>query len=724
MALKERTHETQVNTKIVEAVETLSHIADMDVDKHVGITRKHQFILNDEKISYNTVHWLTYEEAEKTVEIVKDTFKTILHYLKGFYKKEYGYVSDPKAIEGIKAIMVLVGEAAKKLDQCTSLKDKSTSVTELKEYKQLQEFYLNRIARKIDESILGKWILGLTQVKQEKKNLAKKNAKLLTKHVFVDLESVKKDLEYELFFLKKEDGSKFYSPRLIRNIKLLCDFGDYFGHQKVEDPLVEVEVWLDRFVQNASRNILGFAYDVTNEFYHEVKKFKERELCEYLNKALIALVLSSHPRNLLENRPLKSCRDYFSDFQYFLRKALFSSDYHKLLAYPPGENNKLGRLLLKATEQLCFALYEVGKVESETISLIHHAIQEAVSLKNEKESKNKTIGNSLSGILGFEYSAMNRFIKKHPYGALTKILNSMQQGLYGSYDPLLQKILPLPLFQLDKGDEKIQNIAMAGPLSQEYIHMAYPVDEFKAYLHLLKKQNPHKNFLLFNFQDRLSWKEEARSRALENLQNQEDSFKIVTMPRNSDFYLQQNDFKDLNQFHAFQKAFKEQIEDPEGGFYFPQDIAEILMPKVDLLLNFIHTNFFSHKNVLSREQRLNFIEIFYLFSSLIILDQVKPARYAVCCKDGVDGASLFNALCFCFIKLLNQEILNEKDKEYADWMIYFPALFHRERLPLPDRFSRMLGALGKLEQSIKEKGKDVVLQTIEEQLDLKIGNVF
>src|SRR5215203_67518 len=110
---------SHTNLSIIEAVETLSSIADLEFDRDVGIAQRHELILHDEKIAYKTVHWLHERGASETVSLVRETFRVILHYLKQFYKKEYGHVSDPRTIEGIKTIMVLVGEAAKKLDKYT-----------------------------------------------------------------------------------------------------------------------------------------------------------------------------------------------------------------------------------------------------------------------------------------------------------------------------------------------------------------------------------------------------------------------------------------------------------------------------------------------------------------------------------------------------------------------------------------------------------------------------
>src|SRR5206468_177198 len=108
-----------------------------------------------------------------------------------------------------------------------------------------------------------------------------------TKHVFVDLETVKKDTEYELFFIRKEDGSRFFSPRLLRNIKLVCDFGSYFGERKELDPLEHIRQWYDRTLHTCAREMIKSLGPRLDYYFREIRKVKDQELVQILNKALL-----------------------------------------------------------------------------------------------------------------------------------------------------------------------------------------------------------------------------------------------------------------------------------------------------------------------------------------------------------------------------------------------------------------------------------------------------
>src|SRR5437879_2546761 len=98
------------NISIMDAVETLSNIADMEVDKQIGITQEHELFLQDQQATYKTVHWLNQQDIESTINLVKTIFKVIFDYFRYYYKENSSFAQDTQTTEGIKNIMVLVGE--------------------------------------------------------------------------------------------------------------------------------------------------------------------------------------------------------------------------------------------------------------------------------------------------------------------------------------------------------------------------------------------------------------------------------------------------------------------------------------------------------------------------------------------------------------------------------------------------------------------------------------
>lgn len=192
---------------LLDAIEALSSIVETPWEKS-----NYEFA---EEINWKDPGWLKNGNKEEVVLQIKNIFKVILSHLKTCYHDDEGTAKNTENVEGIKNIMLIVGEAAKKIDRYTDLFHTRHvhSILETREYKQLQNFYRKTISGTIDEALLGKWILGLTERAFHEREKIMLEEKLLdTKHVYVDMDSVKNDSEYELFFIRKEDGSRFFHP--------------------------------------------------------------------------------------------------------------------------------------------------------------------------------------------------------------------------------------------------------------------------------------------------------------------------------------------------------------------------------------------------------------------------------------------------------------------------------------------------------------------------------
>jgi hypothetical protein len=713
------------NLSIIEVVETLSNIADLEFDGEIGITQRHEIVLGNEKIAYKTVHWLHEIDAASTVNLVRETFCVILHYLKQFYKKEYEHVTDQKTLEGIKTIMVLVGEAAKKLDKYREFFHQTQSVMESKDFKQLQELYRSKITQKIDDGVLSQWILGLPLEKSDKqidlRALPEKSdqSSIDIKHIFVDLEMVKRDSEYELFFILKDDGSHFFSPRLLRNIKLVCDFGNYFGERKELDPLEHIKHWYDRTLHMSAKEILKNVSARLGNFFLEARKGKDHELIVVLNKAILALMLSSHSQNLLKHHPSKSCTEYFEDFQGFLREALQTAIYQKWLAYPPKENNQLAFELLDLLHSLCRALYANLQGLEEMKPVIHDLIQKAhemVSKEHLQEmAKSKKIGSQLAE----DYAGMSKLFKHHPNGPLFKALEILDEGAFHAFDSLLQHNLPNQLFDLFNQDKRCSFLRIPAPTYQEYINKAVVNEEFKGFIRSYKQGAAPRKHLLINLQDRTSWREHTRSLALEDLQKMpemEKALSVATLATDTDFYHQLAPYHQVNQAHLFKEQFKELLLDENAGYFFPASInRHELSHFIDHSFDTVHRVFFSNKNVMMRENRLDFIEIFYFLLQLKLIEWEEPDSVSLTCKDSIDTGEAFSLGVFVFLKLINGQEWTEDDWQHLNFMLYAPSILIRERLMLPECFNRMLSALKVVENMSQELGRNHLTKVIEEK---------
>lgn len=687
---------------LVEAVETLSNIADLQFDHEAEIARRHDRSVEDQPLTAHTVHWLRHQGAGITIHQIKQVFRVILKHLQDFYKNKH---VDNASVSNIKTIMVLVGEAAHKLDKYTMLfyKNQPQSIKELKEYKKLQEFYLNRIAKQIDSETIGKWILALSHKKTDDASVKLKGlGSRQMKHIFIDLESVKKDSEYELFFLKKEDGTRFFSPRLIRNIKLITDFGSSLKEEQETETFFGVEEWYDKVACECARNIIHSIKGYIERFYRMAGQAKDQDLVIFLHKALIALMMAANPYHLMRrSEEVKSCRHYFHDFQLFFRRCLRATEYQKLMAYPPENTHKLACCLLDLLHVLGMAFYTqltgIEEIIGKVAALIDQATEKLSAGHKDAAQKGR-----LSLKLAGEYEAMTRWFKGHAAGPLNRVLSMLQDGDCHQFDPILQGDLPSVLYALYVQEKRCLFARWPSPTYQSFIHKAAVNEEFKAFLNACGHGKEMSKVLMFNFQDRVTWKEHFRSSAIEDLPEHESFAKhidVVTLAKDTEFYYQQAPYLQQCRADVFIGDFKQQFEDENGGFSIPDSIKQQLFSRfIPDALGLVHRIFFAEKEMLTREERQDFIEIFYLLLQLKVIEVLKPNVVGFSCKDGLDVTCSASVELFCFLKLLNQERLSENDQEYLDLMLYGPCLMVRERVMIPERFHRMLNVIKAIEQ--------------------------
>lgn len=716
------TQDKQDNSQtLIHAVETLSNIAELEIDHPIGISEKQELVIQDTPLSIHTVHWFHRGDADDTINLVKETFKTILKYLQNFYEKDYPKVIDPEMIEGIKTIMVLVGEAAKKLDKhIQSFPEQNhRAISELKEYKALQEFYFRKVANKIDEGLLGKWILALTHqqgiTKQRKIfpiDHRTKEAKQADR-VIIDLEAVKKDSEYEFFYMRKEDGTRFFSPRLVRNIKLVCDFGEYYDEHHQRDPLFDLEEWQQRYIYSIGSSLLNSLRPQIDQYYSHACRYKDNELVCLVGKALIALMMSSHSQSTQSNWGKRNS-NYFSDFLQFLREAVNFPAYQKMLAYPPKKGNKIGESLLALISGLCQALYVSERTLLVLAPMTNNLVEEARHLMAKKAAK-KNVDNGencpakgVTDLLHADYTGMKALLKRHRGGPLNKVLEALRQGTQHAYDPLLLHNFPCKLFSFDFNNRKVTLLRLPSPTYQEMINKVSIVNEFKGFLHQCDKGYKINKLLIINMQDRTSWQEHPRCIAIESLQKHADFSKhlvVVTLNKNGDFYHQCHEYAHESHTKIFLEQMREHIIDENFGYFFPEKIKLLLSKTfIDPCLSAIHELFFYRKNVLPHQSRMDFIEIFYIFLQIKLLEITEADSFSLTCKDCIDVGATAAVQLLLFLRLIKAEQISEEEIEEINLLLYSPAILLRERLVFPERFNRMQYALKTVEMTIRTVG--------------------
>lgn len=706
---------------LIHAVETLSNIAELEIDHPIAISEKQELVIQETPLSVHTIHWFHRGDADDTINLVKETFKTILKYLQNFYEKDYPKVIDPEMVEGIKTIMVLVGEAAKKLDKhIQSFPEQNhRAISELREYKALQEFYFRKVASKIDEGLLGKWILALTHHqgfgKQRKISTIDHRTKEAKQadRVIIDLEAVKKDSEYEFFYMRKEDGTRFFSPRLVRNIKLICDFGEYYDDQHERDPLFDLEEWQQRYIHSIGSSLLNGLRPQIDQYYSYACRYKDNELITIVGKALIALMMSSHSQSAQSNWGKRNIQ-YFSDFLQFLREAVNFPSYQKMLAYPPRKGNKTSECLVALISGLCQALYASERTLQAIAPMTNNLVEEARHLMARKAAKKELYNSedcpakSLTDLLHADYAGLKVLLKRHRGGPLNKVLEALHQGTQHAYDPLLLHNFPCKLFSFDINNRKVTLLRLPSPTYQEMVNRVSIVNEFKGFLHRCDKGFKINKLLIINMQDRTSWREHPRCIAIEDLQKHTDFSKhlvVVTLNKDGDFYHQCHEYAHEGHAKIFLQQMREHIIDESFGYFFPEKIKYLLSETfIDPCLSAIHEQFFSEKNVLPHQSRMDFIEIFYMFLQLKLLEITEADSFSLTCKDCIDIGASASAQLLLFLRLIKAEGISEEEIEEVNSLLYSPSILLRERLIFPERFNRMQYALKVIETTIRTFG--------------------
>jgi hypothetical protein len=434
----------------------------------------------------------------------------------------------------------------------------------------------------------------------------------------------------------------------------------------------------------------------------------------------MALTLASNSKNLMHQRPVKTCHRYFLDFLTFLRQALHTREYQKLVAYPPKKGHKMAWCLLDVLNALCYGLYAptegYGEMAPLVTNLVHQARDNAA-----RSGHAEDVGISQwPERLAPDYAAMQKLMTRHPNGPMYKILEMLKEDVNHSFDPLHQDNLPNRWYDVYAGDTVLSHHRLAAPLHQETLQRATVLDEFKGMLRRVASQEGQGGHLLVNLQDRTSFLEHARCEVLERLQDKGDFtslLRVVTLAAHTDFYLQMAPYQENNQAEPFLNMFQEQICGEGTGYFFPPCVQQVLTPDyVRELLHGIHRVFFGERNVMVRRERLDLIELTHLFLVLKILDVVRPSTWSLTCKDGVDTGSAASASFYTLIKVLSGSAFDEGDVEHLHAMLYGPPLVVRERLMVPERFQRAAGVIKAMLLARDQHGSAEFKQMVSESL--------
>ncbi|MBS0654932.1 MAG: hypothetical protein JSR46_04070, partial [Verrucomicrobia bacterium] len=94
---------------------------------------------------------------------------------------------------------------------------------------------------------------------------------------------------------------------------------------------------------------------------------------------------------------------------------------------------------------------------------------------------------------------------------------------------------------------------------------------------------------------------------------------------------------------------------------------------------------------------IDFIELFYLFLQLKIIELVQPTVMSFSCKDAIDIGMPAASEFFLLLKFINDRKLSEEEEEYVKSLLHSSAISHRGRPLFEERFARVTNLVRLLE---------------------------
>lgn len=666
---------------LLEAVDDLAHMAEVDkVPPKRGADHETEAV--------QTLAWREPDRFSYNKERAQSVFRAVLRYLNEMYETQRHELADPNVQRGIQALMLLTSEAVQKMDRWLAQKRAGEKITELSDYKELQQFYLTKIVQRFEG------LMEVAEIPEEWAKRSKTAAFEAKQPGLKDVSAVRRDKEYELFLVKKRDGTPFFSRDLVRHMYLVRQCEMLLPELVGEDPLARMKVILDRDLCFSAQEILHLATPYSEEFYKEAMRHKDKPFVSALNKALMALMLASKPRHLLQNTSGKCCLDYYADFHTYLRQALISEQYQHFILHPPSPSERFSRCLIHLAHILCAAFFLRVSAKEEMASFIRHLIERGGEGGTTEEPTHTPLLEW--DTLLDEDEHLRFFLHQYPNSPLKIALDLFAESkVLQGFDPMSQGNYPDKMYAIACGEDEITCLRLACPTEQTAIHKARIVDEFRGFL----RSKESKRTLLINVQDRTSWLEHARSMALEDLQKEKEfakSLRVITLPKHTEFYMQTGSYFAVDDADDFMDQFKQQISSGEEcGYFFPPKWEKAAIKRlINDGLPLVHELFFGGKARLMHKNRQDFVEIFYLLFVLKIIELYLPEVLSFTCKDAVDTGPAASVELFGFLRMLhNPSPWTQEEKSLFLWILYSPALLMRERAIDIQRFSRTIGAL-------------------------------
>lgn len=649
------------NLQVLDAVETLSKLSQINERSH--------------------------PDRIPQPERIKNAFSTLDTYLQGLYGADQMLLKNHDYLASLKAVMVIASEAYDKLEVVSRIFNKAKEDLGEPEFNHLYDFYLKKINFKV-EHVAGE---VFRNAEEEQKRA------LSDTHGIKNLEVIRKDTDYELFYIKDEEGLNHFSKNLLRHTQLLGTFDELFLVFQGEDPFIKLKFIEDRLKQKRALFIKNELSSKVDYFLKEAFRFKKHPFIGLTSQMLVALSLASYPSLVMQNDPSKACFEYFNDFVGFISNLVVRPEFFKTSSDIEALADKgiisSQRFIAGVIDSLFLSKNEIVYVAEHLYQFVKKPIFEGFSPLS-----------FFDKLLEFDKS-LRALLMNFPSGPLMKALDFIKDVNKPTIFRPLNAHLPQSLFDIGYHDKVLSCVCMGSPTIQEDIKTAVIDPLFSIFVgHMSQGCN-----VIIDLEDPSNHNAKARTEALVGLSSDE----LVTsfIPRSGLLYNMMDIYAFVNNAEEFKALLIEQFASEEGHAYsnsmlFDKDVKDII--------NFIHETIFMKNKELELKDRLVFVEIFQLFMACALIHKYEASNLIVICKDGLDQSNVYLMGLYALIQMVNHEKLFDQDSfNFFVSEIYGPALIVRDRAVFEDSIVRMLSALSAVQAAVvKNSGFITQIQKI------------
>lgn len=333
--------------------------------------------------------------------------------------------------------------------------------------------------------------------------------------------------------------------------------------------------------------------------------------------------------------------------------------------------------------ELCEWIYTQPMIMNEMVEFI----KKHLSDKENEQLENASMGELLP--------LMNQFYQRLRFSSKFQGIDESELRLY---DPHFLGDIPSVLFSYlisapNESEVKKVKIIRTPVITRDLvrngngkIEKALIVEEFTGFLESYAKKN--KSHVYINLMER-SHSEGVRSKLIENLEAEyPQTFHVITLAKNSDFYRQRRAYAALDNGSEFKKNFMKEMfsKNKRNHYHWSPALGSTWEKECKELLDGVHSRYFNDQETLNQKQRLDFIEIAYAEIIDKIFVKLEPDTANLSCKSCIDRGA--ERLALQYLKANRAQDMNQTHREELVAIILAPAILAMNRVLQNERFTR------------------------------------